>query len=140
MKTLLVLVALATLAHADPLRTDLLKVELKPATTRWRVKVPVDVALKVSNVTKQKQTIHVMSCSWEDHWASSDPALTWAPWGCDKNAPTPVELEPGKATTWTLPMFAAAGTKPGVHKLRMSFTPKDGALAWSNTVSITVVK
>lgn len=138
MKPLLVVAvvgALGTAAHADPLR-----VKIKPAKLTWKATTPVEVVLEVANSGKTKQTFQVMSCSWEDHWKSNDPELGWTPWGCDKNAPQAVDLAPGAAREWKLPMFAIATAKLGAHKLKLSFTSQGGSPVWSNQVSITVVK
>ncbi len=135
MKTLLVLITLGAVAHADPLA-----VTVKPATATWRAKTPVDVVLAVTNTSKTKQSIKVWLCSWEDNWRSSDPALTWSPWGCDKNYERDEVLAPGAAKTWTLQMYPAPTAELGNHKLRMSFTAGGRAPQWSNEVVITVVK
>lgn len=134
-KPLLILVALAAVAHADPLA-----VEIKPATLAWRAKVPVDVVLKVSNPSKDRQSIKVWLCSWGENWKSSDPELVWSPWACDKNYEKTEVLEPGGAKQWTLPMFPTATAKPGMHSLRMGFTYGGVATLWSNPVAITVGK
>lgn len=133
MKSLLVVLALGTVAHADPLA-----VTIKPATVTWKATAPVEVVLEVSNTSKTSQSIKVMNCSWADHWASSDPTLTWSPWGCDKNFAAPIDLAPGASRTWTLSMFATAAAKLGPHTLKLSFTPEGGARRWSNEVAISV--
>jgi hypothetical protein len=135
MKTLLVLLALGAIAQADPLA-----VTIKPAALTWRAKTPVDVVLEVSNPSKTKQTIKVWLCSWEDNWKSSDPALVWSSWGCDKNYERDEVLAPGASKTWTLPMYPAPGAKLGEHVLRMGFTAGGRAPQWSNEVTITVAK
>jgi hypothetical protein len=135
METLLILVALGAVAHAEPLA-----VEIKPATLAWRAKVPVAVVLKVANPSKDRQSIKVWLCSWEDNWKSSDPELVWSPWGCDKNYEKTEVLEPGGSKQWTLPMYPAPAAKLGVHALRMGFTSGGGATLWSNEVAITVGK
>jgi len=135
MKTLLVLVALAAVAHADPLA-----VEIAPATLAWRAKVPVVVVLKVSNPSKDRVSIKVWLCSWGDNWKSSDPELGWAPSACDKNYEKTEVLEPGGAKQWTLAMAPAPTAKAGIHSLRMGFTPGGGATVWSHPVAITVGK
>ena len=119
-------------------RAEPLAIEVKPATAAWQQKVPVEVTLKVSNPSKAPVTFQVMGCSWEDHWKSSDRELTWMPWGCDKNAPSRVELAPGQAREWKLPMFATENAKPGPHRLVMTFTPRDGKPSTSGPVTITV--
>jgi hypothetical protein len=134
MKLLLALIALCATAHADPLA-----VEIKPASTTWRIRVPVDVVLKVSNTSKTRQTIKVWLCSWGDNWTSSDAELTWSPWGCDKNYEKSEALEPGAAKTWTLAMYPAPTAKLGAHTLRMGFNGS-GKVQWSNDVAITVGK
>jgi hypothetical protein len=123
MKLALALVVLSTVAAADPLR-----VEVKPAKLTWKVKQKVAVELVVTNPAK------VMLCSWEDHWKTSDAALTWEPWGCDKNYAADVTLAPGKARTWKLEMFATA---PGKHTLEMTFTPEGLAASKSKPLVIT---
>jgi hypothetical protein len=133
---LLLLIFAATPAGAEPLRVD-----IKPATVRWRPKQRVSVALKITNTTKTMQTFTAWSCSWGDQWRSNDTALTWDPWDCDKNAPTPVGLAPGRSRTWKLDMFAIDTAKLGTHSVRMTFTPEGGGKTLtSNAIAITVVK
>ena len=129
------MVMLCAPAAADPLR-----VEITPATLTWKQKTKVDVVLKVSNPSKRKMDLKVMTCSWEDHWKSSEADLTWESWGCDKNYPGVFTLEPGQSREWTLPMFARATLKPGAYPLTMTFTPGNLAPSKSNTVTITVTR
>jgi uncharacterized cupredoxin-like copper-binding protein len=124
-----------SVAHAGPLA-----VEIKPATSTWHQKKPVDVTLKVTNTSKTEVTFKVMGCSWEEHWRSSDRELTWQPWDCDKNAPSNVALAPGKAREWKLSMFATENAAPGAHSLEMTFTPRDGTPTKSSAVTITVTR
>jgi hypothetical protein len=130
-----VLGASAGAAAADPL-----KVEVKPATSTWHRKQPVEVTLKVSNTSKAAVAFEVMSCSWEEHWAGSDRELAWEPWGCDKNAPSRVELAPGASREWKLSMFATERAAPGAHSLAMTFTPRGGTATRSGAVAITVAR
>lgn len=132
MRLVLALVGLSTAAAADPLQ-----IEVKPATLTWQVKQKVDVELVVTNPAKTAQSMKVMLCSWEDHWKSTDAVLTWERWGCDKNYPADVRLEPGKSRTWKLEMFATA---PGTHSLEMTFTPEGVAASKSKPVVITVTR
>jgi hypothetical protein len=139
------LASLALIAVLSPLGASAapagpLKVELKPATLTWKQKQPVDVALVVTNTSKAEVTFEVMGCSWEEHWASSDRELTWARWGCDKNAPSRVVLAPGVAREWKLSMFATENAKPGAHALAMTFTPRGGTPTRSDAVAITVTR
>ncbi|MCX5747230.1 MAG: hypothetical protein NT062_32570 [Proteobacteria bacterium] len=131
--TLLILLVLGVVAHAQPL-----VVEIKPATRSWHVNVPVDVVLKVTNASKDRQTIKVWLCSWERNWSSSDAALAWSPWDCDKNYEKTEVLDPGGSKQWTLPMFPTRTAKPGEHALRMGFTSSGGTTVWSNPVVVTV--
>ena len=135
MKALLLIAAMATPALADPLT-----VEIKPATLTWKHKAKVEVTLVVSNPTKKKQSMEVMTCSWEDNWKSSDPELTWDSWGCEKNYPGGITLEPGQSRQWKLEMFARTTVNPGPHPLTMTFTPGLLAPSKSNTVTITVTR
>jgi hypothetical protein len=132
---ILLLLCGASVAHAGPLA-----VELKPATPTWQPKKPVDVTLTVTNTSKAEVSFKVMSCSWEDHWKSSDRELTWESWGCDKNAASTVTLAPGKAREWKLAMFATEKATPGAHRLEMTFTPEGGAPVKSGAVTITVAR
>lgn len=135
-RTLLVSTLLmASVAHAGPLT-----VEILPATSTWPQGKPVDVTLKVTNTSKADASFEVMSCSWEEHWSSSDRELIWRPWGCDKNAPSTVALAPGKAREWKLSMYAAEKATLGAHSLVMTFTPRDGVPTKSNPVAITVTR
>ncbi len=133
MKTLLVLLALAAFAHADPL-----VVTIKPATLTWRAHVPVDVVLEVANTSKAPQSIKVWLCSWGDNWKSSDPELIWSPWACDKNYERDEVLAPGASKTWTLAMHPTATARVGEHKLRLGFTAGKQPQLWSNEVVVTV--
>lgn len=132
---LLVLLGLlgASAAHADPLT-----VELHPAVSTWHRKQPVDVTLKVTNTSKAAVTFEVMSCSWEEHWRSLDRELAWMPWDCDKNAPSRVELAPGRSREWKLAMFATEAASLGAHPLAMTFTPRGGTPTKSDPVTVTV--
>jgi hypothetical protein len=127
--------ASVSVAHAGPLA-----VEVLPATSTWQQGKPVEVTLKITNTSKAEETFQVMSCSWEDHWASSDRELIWSPWSCDKNFPARVALAPGKAREWKLSMYAAAKATPGAHSLVMTFTPRDGTPTKSGAVAITVTR
>jgi hypothetical protein len=130
------LLVLASAAHADALR-----VTIKPATSKWKLKARVPVTLKITNTGKTMSTFNVWSCSWGDQWVSSDNDLTWEPWGCDKNAPMPVGLAPGKSREWKLDMFAIEAARPGKHQLKMTFAPEGGGKSiTSNEVAINVVK
>ena len=141
MKPLLVLTtlgalgALGTVAHAD-----LLRVKIKPAKLTWKATTPVEVVLEVANSSKTPQTFQVMSCSWAAYWKSSDSEIRWTPQACDKNVPQTVDLAPGAAREWKLPMFAIETAKLGAHKLKLSFKPEAGSPVWSNEVAITVAK
>lgn len=139
MKTL-VAVALV-LGFASVAQADGLKISIKPATSKWKVKARVVVTLKITNTGKTMNTFNVWSCSWGDQWVSSDNDLTWEPWGCEKNGPMPVGLAPGKSREWKLEMFAIEAARPGAHKLKMTFTPEGGGKSiTSNEVAINVTK
>jgi hypothetical protein len=129
---LLLVIALASSAFADPLT-----VEVKPSTLSWHVDKPVEVGLRVVNTSKTKQTIRVMTCSWDEHWSSSDPAIRWSAWDCDKNGEHALELEPGKAYENKLPMTT---TTPGKHRFHMTFTPRGGAPTSSADVAIEATR
>ncbi|MBA3465038.1 MAG: hypothetical protein H0T46_34205 [Deltaproteobacteria bacterium] len=139
MKTLVVVALL--LGFASAAQSDGLKVSIKPATSKWKVKARVAVTLKITNTGKTMSTFSVWLCSWGDQWVSSDNDLTWEPWGCDKNAPMPVGLAPGKSREWKLDMFAIDAARPGKHQLKMTFTPEgSGKSITSNAAAITVIR
>jgi hypothetical protein len=140
MKVVLVVIALGTIAHANPLRTDPIELTIAPAAARWKPNVSVAVVLKATNITRVKRSMKVMSCSWWEHVRSSDAALVSESWSCNENGLVTVELEPGASKTWTLKMVAAADAKRGPHKFRLIFTPRDGDAMWSNLVTINVTK
>src|SRR5258705_5672797 len=133
MRILIALVAVTSAAHADPL-----SVEVKPATLTWKPKKHVDVALRVVNTSKTKQSITAWLCSWFQNVKSSDPELIFEPWSCDKNYEKKFDLEPGKAWEQKLDMFATDTAKAGAHKLKIGFTPSGGTTTWSPEVAITV--
>lgn len=134
MKLALVL-CLSTIAAADPLR-----VEIKPAATTWKREQKIDVALVVTNPAKQPQTMKVMTCSWGDHWQSSDRELGWIGWPCDENGAGSITLEPGKSRAWKLEMSATKQARLGAHALQLTFTPDGLAPSTSNRVALTVTK
>ena len=141
MRVALVLVlGLAISARADPLRTDPIEIKIAAAQATWKLTVPVDVVITATNITRQKRSMKIMSCSWDDSVKSSDGALVWNGWDCTKNGLTTVELEPGKFRTWTLKMFAKTDAKLGQPTFRLIMTPRDGDPLWSNLATITVVK
>jgi hypothetical protein len=115
-------------------------VAVLPATSTWQQGKPVEVTLKVTNTSRADARFEVMSCSWEDHWSSSDRELIWSPWGCDKNTPSTVALAPGKAREWKLSMYAAKKATLGAHSLVMTFMPRGGSPAKSSPVTITVTR
>jgi hypothetical protein len=125
----------ASAAHAQPVR-----VEVVPASSTWQQRKRVNVTLKVTNVSGAEVKFEVMSCSWDEHWASSDHELKWDRWGCDKNAPSTVTLASGQTREWKLSMFAMQDARPGAHPLAMTFTPRGGLTTRSSAVTITVTR
>ena len=136
----LLVLGLAISAHADPLRADPIEIKIAPASSTWKLTVPVDVVITATNITMQKRSMKIMSCSWDEHVRSSDAALAWNGFTCTKNGLTTVELGAGKSRTWTLRMFAKPDAKLGAHTFRLIMTPRDGDPLWSNLTTIAVAK
>jgi hypothetical protein len=137
----MLVVGALVLGFASVAQAGGLEVTIKPATSKWKVKARVVVTLKLTNTGKTMRTFSVWSCSWGDQWVSSNNDLTWEPWDCDKNAPMPVGLAPGKSREWKLEMFAIEAARPGKHELKMTFTPEGGGGSiTSKKVAITVAR
>src|SRR5215470_6415590 len=135
MRILLALVAVTSVATADPLT-----VEIKPATLTWKPKQHVDVALRVVNTSSAPVKVGIWLCSWYENFKSSDAELVFDIWGCDKNYAKDYELGPGKAWEQKLEMYAVERAKAGAHELKLGFTPYKGTLRWSAPVAVTVVR
>lgn len=101
-------------------RTEPFRILVKPKTKQVEVNRPFDVELRVINVSVSPQSFRAMSCSWYEHWKSSNLRVSWIGWGCKGNVPMPVKLAPGKAYEKVLPMRA---TTTGLMSFRMGFTP-----------------
>src|SRR5215468_12297998 len=103
---LVVLLGATSVASADPLA-----VEIKPATTTWKPKQHVDVAIRVVNTSTAPVKVSIWLCSWYENFKSSDPKLVFDIWGCDKNYSKDYELQPGKAWEQKLEMYATDDAK-----------------------------
>ncbi len=80
-----------------------------------------------------------MNCSWDQHWQSSNPAVSWVGWGCAKNFAVNVKLAPGSAYTNQMEMLVPQPTEEKKLSFRMGFTPLESTnTLWSNEVTIKV--
>jgi hypothetical protein len=132
---------------AAEIRTEPFHIIVKPKTEQIKVNERLDVELHLVNASELTQTFHVMSCSWNDQWQSSNPDIKPGSWGCWGNVPQQVKLTPGEAHEKVLWMLAKAA---GMVSFRMGFTPLDyklGSIArqgkrtyWSNETTIEVQK
>jgi RNA polymerase sigma factor (sigma-70 family) len=102
---------------------------------RVRVGEEFEVRLRVVNASRSPQSFQVMSCSWDDHWQSSNDRVSWAGWDCRKNIPVTVNLDPGQAYEKDLSMFIVPGKLQREFAFQMGFTPlKSKQTYWSNVV------
>ncbi|MEO5804809.1 MAG: hypothetical protein ABIR24_14895 [Verrucomicrobiota bacterium] len=116
-----------------------LRVEVTASTNEVRLKESFKLVLRVENISKTDQTIRVMSCSWDQHWQSSNPAVSWVPWDCSNNFAMSVKLAPGNAYTNQMEMLVPQPTKEKKLSFRMGFTPLESTnTLWSNEVTIKV--
>jgi hypothetical protein len=116
-----------------------LRVVAIASTNEVRVAEPFKVALRVENRTKTNQTIRVMNCSWDEHWRSSHPAVSWIGRSCSKNFAVDVKLATDGAYTNQLEMFVTEGAVNPKVSFRMGFTPiNETNTFWSDVVLMTV--
>jgi hypothetical protein len=114
---------------AEPFR-----ITVKPKKDKVEVNQPFDVELRVVNASPSPQSFRVMSCSWDEHWRSSEPRVTWVAWPCFNNGPVQVKLAPGEAYEKTLPMRLTAA---GRVSFKMGFAPVESKRTyWSSEVSL----
>ncbi|HEY4179270.1 MAG TPA: hypothetical protein VGM90_20645 [Kofleriaceae bacterium] len=124
-----------------PPLAQVLKLEVVPATTKWKTGAPVDVTANVTNTGSTPVTFLQMSCSWQEHWRSSDPSLTWNAPSCRANVQETITLAAGKSYSRVLPMFASAGAAVGDHALTLSLLDDKGSvIATSAKVTVAVSK
>ncbi len=80
-----------------------------------------------------------MSCSWDEHWKSSNERISWERWDCAANVPIEVKLAPGEAYEKTLSMLLLAGKPQEKVSFKMGFTPIGSKQTfWSNEVTLQV--
>lgn len=116
-----------------------LRVVVVPSKTTIRFNQSFSVALRVENPTVTGQTIQIMSCSWDDHWRTSNTNLSWRKWECRKNVPVTVKLPAGGAYSNQLEMVLAWPVAPGALSFQMAFTPLNNPHpVWSEAVLLTV--
>jgi len=121
--------------------TSVLRVVVVPSKTTVRYNQPFAVSLRVENPTTTGHTLRVMSCSWNEHWQTSNTNLSWRARVCDKNVPTTVRLPPGGAYTNQLEMFLVAPVNDQTlsFSFQMGFTPLDQTRPiWSDAVVLNV--
>lgn len=113
-------------------------VTIKTAATQVSRNKTFPVELRVVNTSATAQTIHTMSCSWDENWKSSNPHVLWQGWACKRNVALVFKLKPGKAYIKMLPMYVQAAD-PATHQVRfkMGFMPGRGKTTyWSNVISL----
>ena len=118
-----------------------LTVTIKPQTKRFGAKESFKVDLRVVNSSKLPQSFQVMSCSWHEHWQSSNVQVGWQRWPCARNSPIDVKLAPGEAYEKTLSMLLVGGKPQEKVTFKMGFTPMGSKQTyWSNEVSLITVE
>jgi hypothetical protein len=117
-----------------------LSVQATPAKKAVRLNEEFDVRLRVVNTSAETQSFQVMNCSWDEHWKSDSPAVTWMGWDCTKNFPIAVTLKRGEAYEKKLPMLVIKGA-PGRVSFKMGFRPIGSKRTyWSGKVTVQVEK
>jgi hypothetical protein len=111
-------------------RTEPFRIFVKPRTKVIEVNKPFDVELRVINASALPKSFHVMSCSWDQQWQSSNPLVYWQSWGCSGNVPMLIKLPQGGTYEKVLPMRVKTVAPT---TFRMGLTPLDyklGSRAW----------
>lgn len=117
-----------------------LQVVALPSKTQLHVKEAFKAVLRVENPMPTNQTVRVMSCSWDDHWKSSNTNVSWLAWDCPKNFAVNVDIPPGGAYTNQLEMLVLETAREGAVVFRMGFTPIDCTTTfWGDEVKLTVL-
>jgi hypothetical protein len=142
MASIVVAAVLGMLAPAPDARVaGPLTVRATTAKKTVRVEEPFDVRLRVVNASGTAQTFRVMNCSWDEHWKSSNPAVSWEGWACTKNYPVAVTLQPGEAYEKTLSMLLTKGAPGDEVSFKMGFRPIGSKRTyWSQKVTVRVEK
>ncbi len=101
----------------------------------------------VTNVSKSRQTIETMSCSWNENWRTNDKRIYCPGWECAKNAAVSITLAPGKSYEKVLPLSALPQAKGKALRFRIGFTPRfdfgrkpRAIVTWSAPLSLSVPK
>jgi hypothetical protein len=119
-------------------RETFLKVIVTPLRTNVRIGDFFEVRLQVVNSSQSPQSFQVMSCSWNQHWKSSNDRIVPEGWACWSNIAETKNLAPGEAYEEILKMSLVSG-KPGDKiSFRMAFSPftKNDQTYWSNPVTV----
>jgi len=103
------------------------------AETQIKAGKPFDVNLRIVNVSQKTQTFRAMTCSWPEHWKSSNYHVTGAGTTCRKNSLETITLKSGEAYEKTLSMSVDKVESPKPIAFRMGFTPFSSKTTyWSN--------
>jgi hypothetical protein len=116
-----------------------LEVAVRPLQERVGLNQPFEARLRVVNASAAAQSFRVMNCSWDEHWRSSNPRVSWVGWDCAKNFATTVTLAPGQAYEKALSLLVLAGAPGEKVSFRLGFTPIGSRRTyWSNEVTVQV--
>ncbi len=102
------------------------KIIVTPATNQVHIGDKFKVHLQVRNVTNTNQYFDTMTCSWDENWTTDSLFVGSESWGCDRNVPVHVELDPGRpGRTWANDMDLVVNQSVRTNKFtfRMGFTP-----------------
>jgi hypothetical protein len=106
------------------------------------------VTTTIQNTGKSILTLHVMSCSYNDHWVTSSAFVHVMGISCDKNVALKEILEPGKV--YKRDLYVSIGhawntTRPSSVTFRLGFKNGDGQgntelskPVWGNPITIAV--
>ena len=120
---------------------DLFTVIIQPQHKEIRINQPFDVTLSVLNSSNSEQSFLVMNCSWDEHWQSSNPNVSWVGWDCPKNFAITVTLKPGEKYVKTLSMLVLPDVQSKFISFKMGFNPIDSKnVYWSNEIQISIIE
>jgi hypothetical protein len=102
------------------LRSELLRITAQLKRDEFEVGKPIDVLLRVTNVSPTHQSFWVMLTTWDMNWRSSDPHVSWDPIYSYLNGPTFIKLGPREDYVKVLRMKTAVA---GRLSFQMGFTP-----------------
>jgi hypothetical protein len=136
--TLSLLLELASTAGADPV---MIKVEASATQHAIHRGESAVIEVRVTNVSSEKQTFHIMNCAWRDSWRTDDRGIVVEGVGCEKNFEIELALAPGASDARKLAVVVTGDAAYGVHGVRLGWRPIGAkAITWSAPIAFDVVE